>query len=135
MARNQLYTLALFLCLGVQLDDGKFTGTSLPPYLCVSVSWLCESKMLNLLPTANAMNCPYCLDVLACAANEVPKVDCTGYIVNRTVLTLGGIFQDLTAYTTPDTVYSCVEVNFRRDGECKLTNGTRGRNSSVLCSF
>ncbi|XP_035783211.1 uncharacterized protein LOC118461698 isoform X2 [Anopheles albimanus] len=70
---------------------------------------------MNLLPTVNAMNCPYCLDVLACAANEVPKVDCTGYIVNRTVLTLGGIFQDLTAYTTPDTVYSCVEVNFRRD--------------------
>ncbi|XP_050100912.1 uncharacterized protein LOC126581364 [Anopheles aquasalis] len=85
MAQMQLYTMAIFVFLGVQLDY------------------------------ANAMNCPHCLDVLACAANQVPKVDCSETVVNRTVLMLGGIFRNLTAYTTPDTVYSCVEVNFRRD--------------------
>ncbi|XP_049536647.1 uncharacterized protein LOC125951707 [Anopheles darlingi] len=96
MARMQLYTMAIFVCLGVQLDY------------------------------ANAMNCPHCVDVLTCAAYEVPKVDCTGAVVNRTVLMLGGIFRNLTAYTAPDTVYSCVEVSFRRDENSTDTFALKG---------
>ncbi|XP_058060264.1 uncharacterized protein LOC131210954 [Anopheles bellator] len=68
---------------------------------------------LSALSYVVAMNCPYCLNVVSCASQSVPKVDCSGTIVSETVSEISRFFRDIKAYNVPATEYSCVDVRFR----------------------
>ncbi|XP_052868811.1 uncharacterized protein LOC128274608, partial [Anopheles cruzii] len=59
------------------------------------------------------MNCPYCLNVVSCGSQSIPKVDCSATIVSETVSEISRFFRDIKAYNVPATEYTCVDVRFR----------------------
>ncbi|XP_058116757.1 uncharacterized protein LOC131259316 [Anopheles coustani] len=65
--------------------------------------------------TNAATDCPYCFGVWDCDADQtIPSVPCTAALVNETVARLAKIYVNLTEYTIPTTVYSCVKVGLGR---------------------
>uniref|UniRef100_A0A182M3S6 Uncharacterized protein n=1 Tax=Anopheles culicifacies TaxID=139723 RepID=A0A182M3S6_9DIPT len=66
---------------------------------------------------ALATQCPHCIGVPACRANQtIPKVTCTPAIVNQTVIQLSTLYKNVSEFMATSSKYSCVKVVFRNQG-------------------
>uniref|UniRef100_A0A182YHS9 Uncharacterized protein n=1 Tax=Anopheles stephensi TaxID=30069 RepID=A0A182YHS9_ANOST len=89
------------------------------------------------LSYALATECPHCIGVAACGANQtIPKVTCTPEVVNQTVIQLSTFYKNASDFMGNSTQYGCVKVNFIQSGFKEYTFSVQGctSGSKSVCS-